>query len=46
MMIFPIDTLMDEQRCYDFLLELLHPEGSDCPNGHPLPSDQAPYDRH
>jgi len=46
MMIFPIDTLMDEQCCYAHLLDLLHPEGLNCPNGHPLPSDQAPHDRH
>jgi transposase-like protein len=46
MMIFPIDELLDEQQCYDFLLKVLHPEGLHCPNGHPLPSDQAPHDRH
>lgn len=46
MMIFPIDELMDEQRCYAFLLEVLHPDGLHCPNGHPLPPDQAPHDRH
>jgi transposase len=46
MMIFPIGELMDEQRCYDFLLEVLHPDGLHCPNGHPLPPDQAPHDRH
>ena len=28
------------------LLDALHPEGLCCPNGHPLPSDQAPHDRH
>ena len=46
MMIFPIDELMDEQCCCDFLLKVLHPEGLHCCNGHPLPSDQAPHDRH
>jgi hypothetical protein len=46
MMIFPIDELLDEQRCYDFLLKVLHPEGLHCRNGHPLPADQAPSDRH
>lgn len=45
-MIFPIAELLDEQCCYDFLLRLLHPEGLHCPNGHPLPPDQAPHDRH
>ncbi len=46
MMIFPIGQLMDERRCYDFLQELLHPDGLHCPTGHPLPPDQAPHDRH
>jgi hypothetical protein len=39
MMIFPISELLDEQRCYDFLLRVLHPEGLHCPSGHPLPPD-------
>ena len=46
MIIFPIYELMGEQNCYDFLLRMLHPEGLHCPKGHPLPSDQAPHDRH
>lgn len=46
MLIWPIDDLLDEQRCYDFLLRTLHPEGLHCPNGHPLPPNQAPHDRH
>ena len=46
MMNFPIAELLDEQRCYDFLLSVLHPEGLHCRNGHPLPPDQAPHDRH
>jgi len=46
MMIFPIGELLDKQTCYDFLLKVLHPEGLRCPNGHPLPPDQAPHDRH
>jgi hypothetical protein len=46
MMIFPIGKLLDEQRGYDFLLEVLHPEGLHCPSGHPLPPDQTPHDRH
>lgn len=45
-MIFPIDELLDQQRCCDFLLEVLHPEGLHCPDGHPLPPDQSPHDRH
>jgi transposase len=43
---FPIAELLDEQRCYDFLLRVLHPEGLHCRKGHPLPPGQAPHDRH
>ncbi len=27
MMTFPIQSLMDEQACYDYLLKVLHPRG-------------------
>lgn len=33
---FPLNDLLDEQKCYEFLLNVLHPEGLKCPNGHPL----------
>lgn len=33
---FPLEELLDPQRCYDFMLPLLHPDGLRCPNGHPL----------
>ncbi len=46
MMAFPIQGLMDEQACYDYLLAVLHPDGLHCPQGHALPADQAPHDRH
>ncbi len=46
MFFFPIHHLMDEQACYNFLKDFLHPEGLSCPNHHPLPHDQAPHDRH
>ena len=46
MLRFPIGDLLDEGRCYDFLLQVLHPAGLACPNGHPLPPGQAPHDRH
>ena len=46
MLQFPLDALLDEQACYDFLLRTLHPDGLHCPNGHALPHDQAPHDRH
>src|SRR4051795_8874216 len=31
---FPITELMDEQACYDQLVEWLHPEGLACPRCH------------
>lgn len=46
MLLFPIDELLDEQRCYEFLLHMLHPEGLRCPQEHPLPPGQQPHDRH
>ncbi len=46
MLQFPLDDLLDEQACYDFLLRVLHPDGLRCPQGHVLPVDQAAHDRH
>jgi transposase-like protein len=46
MLLFPLDELLDEQACYDFLLRTLHPDGLRCPSGHALPSQQAAHDRH
>ncbi len=46
MLQFPLDDLLDEQACHDFLLRVLHPDGLHCPHGHPLPGDQAAHDRH
>jgi transposase-like protein len=43
---FPINDLLDEQACYQFLLKHLHPEGLRCPEGHPLAPNAAPHDRH
>jgi transposase-like protein len=43
---FPLTDLLDEQKCYDYLLHTLHPDGLRCPDGHPLPADQATHDRH
>jgi transposase len=31
---FPIDDLMDEDKCYQFLLDLFHPRGLHCPRCH------------
>ena len=44
-MLFPIEDLLDEARCYQLLREALHPDGLRCPNGHDLPEDQAPHAR-
>ena len=46
MLLFPLEGLLDEQACYDWLLCALHPNGLTCPHGHPLPVDQKPQDRH
>lgn len=46
MITFPIQELMDEQKCYDYLLKVLHPQGLKCPAGHPVRSRQKPHDRH
>jgi len=31
---FPLSDLMDEQSCYDFLINTLHPDGLACPRCH------------
>jgi hypothetical protein len=46
MLQFPLDDLLDEQACYDFLRRVLHPDGLCCPQGHRLAIDQAAPDRH
>lgn len=45
MMRFPLTDVLDEQECYKYLQRILHPDGMACPNGHPLPPDQAPHDK-
>ncbi len=45
MIAFPLQSLMEEQACYDSLLSVLHPQGLHCPQGHPLPADQGAQDR-
>ncbi len=34
MILFPITHLMDEQKCYAYLVEILHPNGLGCPRCH------------
>jgi transposase-like protein len=42
---FPLIDLLDEKGCYEWLLNVLHPQGLACPEGHKLPFGQAPHDR-
>jgi hypothetical protein len=42
----PIQELRDEQRCSDYLLRVLPPQGLRCPQGHPVPEEHHPHDRH
>ena len=46
MLDFPVLDLIPEDLCYQKLVDTLHPRGLCCPNGHPLPTDQAPPDRY
>lgn len=32
MIVFPTTDLMDEQKCYDYLVDILHPHGLSCPH--------------
>jgi transposase-like protein len=45
MMRFPIQDLLNQEECYQYLLDVLHPDGLACPEGHRLPAEQAPHDR-
>jgi hypothetical protein len=42
---FALTEMLDEQACYNYLVEALHPKGLHCPKGHALPGDQAPHRR-
>ena len=44
MMIFSTQALMDEQRCYEFLVNILHPQGLHCPHCQ-CPVEQAKVHR-
>lgn len=46
MIAFPIQALMDEHACDDYLLDVWHPQGLPCPQDHPLPAGQAPHETH
>lgn len=45
MMRFPLTSLLGLEECYQYLLEVLWPEGLKCRNGHPLPPGKAPHKR-
>ena len=45
MMRYPLTDLLDNEHCYNYLKNILHPDGMKCPNGHPLPPEQSPHDR-
>jgi len=45
MLQFPLQELLDERRCYEYLLKGLPPQGLPCPHGHLLPEGQQPPDR-
>ena len=45
MFVFPIDDIVDENQAHQHLMDILHPSGLTCPNGHCLPEDQAPHER-
>ena len=42
---FPIGPLMHEEKCYEFLMNILSPEGLCCPQKHAVPAGQAPHKR-
>lgn len=39
---FPLTDVLNQQECYNFLLDILHPQGLCCPYGHFLPAGQCP----
>ncbi len=43
---FPIAALMDEQACYRWLVEALHPHGLACPRCGPADGDLTVHRRH
>lgn len=45
MISFPLQDLLDEEASYEYLLEILHPDGLHCPKGHALPEGQKPHER-
>jgi len=42
---FSLTDWLNQQECYYFLLDTLHPQGLCCPYGHLLPKGQCPHRR-
>lgn len=42
---FALTEMLDEQACYNYLLQALHPNGLYWPQGHLLSSNKAPHRR-
>lgn len=40
---FPLTDLLNQQECYNLLLDILHPQGLCCPYGHFLLAGQCPH---
>jgi len=43
MIVFPIQSFMDYDSCYQYLLSILHPLGLSCPCGRKVESAQKPH---
>jgi transposase-like protein len=43
MLVFPIETFLDNSKCHDYLKSALHPKGFSCRCGHELPKGQKPH---
>ncbi len=41
---FPVDSLLYGQERHDFIMDVLHPHGLTCPNGHSRPPEQVLHD--
>lgn len=43
MIVFPLQSFMDYDSCYNYLQTILHPEGLDCPCGRKVKNGQKPH---
>ena len=42
---YPLTDLLDNEHCYNYLKNILHPDDMKCPHGHSLPPEQSPHNR-